>query len=632
MSKSSSLKHLLVGRPIHRKDAHHERLSVPYGLAVFASDALSSVAYATEEILLVLILAGSIAAYHLSLPIALALVALMVIVGFSYYQTIHAYPEKGGTYNVSKNNLGPTAGQFAAAALLIDYVLTVAVSISSGVQSLVSIWPGLHGLEIGIALTAISVLCLMNLRGAKESGIVFAVPTYIFIALILVLVARAGSAAAVTPAVPPKLPPPDGLHEMGLFLLLRGFAASCTAMTGIEAISDGVKAFRPPEARNASRALTLMIAILGVMFLGITFTVHHAGIVPMESGVAGYQTVLAQLARNTFGDGPLFGAVLLAAAAILFLAANTAYADFPRLASFVADDGYLPRQLTSLGDRLVFQNGIVLLTLVAGTLIVLFRADTHSLIPLYALGVFIAFTLSQTGMVVHFYKTKHVLQLRSQVDEEAPHGRKLSQAQNKLNLKMGISAFGAVCTFIVAGILAYTKWEEKAYLVVIAMAILMVLFRLVKNHYVNLSKKLQITRDEDLPKIRTATILLIPRMHKGVLQAIAYARATSPDCRAVHVALNIDRTHQVKEDWNKFAADIPLIILDSPYRSIVEPVTQYVDAMLKRDKNLLVTVIVPQAVPSNWFQGLLHNNAATLLKQTLGQRNNVVITNVRYHL
>lgn len=631
MSKPTNLKHLLFGRPIHSRDAHHERLNVPFGLAVFASDALSSVAYATEEILLVLILAGTYVAYEKAWPIAIALVCLMCIVGFSYYQTIHEYPEKGGTYNVSKENLGPVAGQVAGASLLIDYVLTVSVSISSGVQALVSIWPHLHGFEVPIALTAVGFLCLMNLRGAKESGIVFAIPTYLFVTLMLVLIGTSFFREFGTPKVIPALPPGDGIHTWGWFLMLRGFAASCTAMTGTEAISDGVKAFKKPEARNASLALTLMVVLLGIMFLGITRGALHAGIVPMDATQPGYQTVLAQFAQHEFGNGFMFQAILIAAGAILFLAANTAYADFPRLCSFIGGDGYLPRQLTSLGDRLVFQNGILLLTIVSGGLIVLFKADTHLLIPLYALGVFIGFTLSQTGMVVHFRKL-----IKRNANEAriggAPLDRSQRRSKRQLIVKMCISGFGAVTTCIVALILAYTKMEEGAYLVVIAIGVLMVVFHLVRRHYNWLANELTITPADTLPHLNTATLLLVPRMHKGILQAVEYARMTSPDCRAIHVSMNPDNLDNLKSSWVKFAEDIPLIILDSPYRSIIEPVTEYVDSMLERDPDLMVTVIVPQAVPNNWFQGLLHNNAATLLKQTLGRRSNVVITNVRYHL
>lgn len=631
MSNFSSLRQLLVGRPIHRKDAHHQRLNVPLGLAVFASDALSSVAYSTEEVLLVLILAGSLAAYSTAWPIAVALVCLMVVVGFSYYQTVHAYPNNGGTYVVSKTNLGPFASQVAGAALLTDYVLTVAVSISSGVQALVSIWPGLHGIEVGMACLAIAFLCIINLRGAKESGLVFAVPTFLFVVLILTLIGKSLITGFHTPATPPTLPPGDGIHFLGSFLILRGFAASCTALTGTEAIANGVKAFRKPEARHASQAISLMVALLGIMFLGITWGVLHAGIVPLESGQPGYQTVLAQFAKAEFGNGFMFQATLIAAAGVLFLAANTAYADFPRLASFMAEDGFLPRRLAVLGDRLVYQNGIILLTIISAGLIFLFHADTHALIPLYALGVFIAFTLSQTGMVIHFLKALRVKKLRYAAGHPEVTPKALRGAVTKLRLKMALSGVGAVMTLVVAGILLVTKWEERAYLVVFAMGLLIFGFRYVRRHYDRLAEAIAVNLDA-IPTLHTSTLLLVPRVHQGLIQAVQYAQQTSKDCRALHVALNPQDVEKVKRDWDTFVGEMPLIILDSPYRSIVEPVTEYIDSMLKLDKKLTITVIVPEAVPNKWWQRLLHNNLAPAFMHQLGRRNNVVITNVRYHL
>lgn len=638
MSSFHKFKHFVFGKPIHARHAHHERLSVPFGLAVFASDALSSVAYATEEVLLVLILAGSLAAYGVLPIIAVCLAVLLVIIAFSYYQTIHAYPESGGTYIVSTDNLGPRAGQLAGAAILIDYVLTVAVSISAGAQAVVSLAPQLQPYTVPMACGAVGILCLMNLRGAKESGIIFAIPTYGFVILILILIGQSIRTGISSPAVVPQLPAWDGnqLHTLGGFLLLRAFAASCTALTGTEALADGVKAFKPPESKNASKALVMMVTLLTTMFIGLSWAAWHSGIVPIESGTEGYRTVIAQLAEQQFGPGFMTSAIMIMTAAILFLAANTAYADFPRLASFVARDGYLPRQLGTVGDRLVFQNGIILLSFIAIGLIIKFNADTHSLIPLYALGVFVAFTLSQAGMFRYFCKRRWMVLKRKdlEADDEHPTAspRERNRAARKFAIQSYVSGFGALVTLCVAGILIYTKWEERIWIVIIAMAILMTIFNLISRYYKSLAKKLTVTRADHLPEIKPTTLLLVPRMHKGILLPIQYAKAMSPDARAIHVALGQESAKRIKEDWNNFGVEMPLIILDSPYRSIIQPILDYVDHVRSMDAKRVVTVIVPQAVPKHWWQGLLHNNAAILLKLALGTRRNVVITNIRYFI
>lgn len=612
MSLYSRLKRILVGKPIHTKHAHHERLPVIYGLPVFASDALSSVAYATEEILLVLVLAGAMGMSYL-MPIALALGVLMLIVGFSYYQTIHAYPQGGGTYLVSTENLGSMAGRVAGAALLIDYILTVAVSVSSAVAAIVSMAPGSHQYGVPIALLAIGFIGLMNLRGAKESGGLFAVPTYTFVGAVIVTVgfaiARAiGEPQHVAPSVFPTAVN-EPIHAIGIILVLRAFAASCTALTGTEAIADGVQAFRPPEAKNAAKTLVLMIVLLLTMFLGVSWVADHYAIVPMKSGEPGYMTVLAQIAAKMFGNGSImFYVVQVATATILFLAANTAFADFPRLTQFIARDGYLPRQLGSIGDRLVFQNGIILLTLLAMGLIVIYHADTHSLIPLYAVGVFISFTMSQSGMVAKWTKARN------------------------FGFKFWISLVGALVTFFVTWVLLITKFTEGAWLIAVAISLLLLVFWGIKRHYNYLARELTLSPEDQLGKVRSTVILLVPRMHRGILQAIAYAKSMARDCRAVHVTLDPSSVAKVKEDWNSFGADFPLVILDSPYRSLIEPVTDYIDQALEEDPDQMITVIVPQAVPKHWWQGLLHNNAAVALKLALASRKNVVITNVRYFL
>ncbi|MCW5936958.1 MAG: APC family permease [Fimbriimonadaceae bacterium] len=623
MTGISRLKRILLGRPIATKRAHHEKLIVPFGLAVFASDALSSVAYASEEIMLVLVLAGPVGLQYL-LKVSAWLGVLMLIVGFSYFQTIQAYPKGGGTYIVSSENLGKGAAKIAGASLLIDYVLTVAVSVSSGIAAIVSMAPGVQPFAVPIGVAAIALLGLANLRGAKESGALFAIPTYFFVVMMLALIGTSLMRGAGSPHIPPQglTAPAEGWHAINVLLLLRAFAASCTALTGTEAIADGVPAFKDPAPRNAGLTLILMVGLLLTMFLGVSWSAMHYGIVPMAADAPGYQTVVAQLASLHFGDGSwLFRLTLVATATILFLAANTAYADFPRLASFVARDNFLPRQLMSLGDRLVFQNGIVLLSLFAVALIVFYNADTHSLIPLYAMGVFISFTLSQAGMAMKLWTE------RKQALAEGATG-----SARKKAWQMSISGFGALVTFIVTGILLVTKWEEGAYLIVIALAAMLFLFQAISKHYKYLANELNLAPDDVIPKYKTAALLLVPRLHKGILSAIAYARASTADVRALHVTLDGSSAESLKKAWEEFGEDLPLVILDSPYRSLVDPVTDYVDQMIAEDPDLVVTVIVPQAVPKYPWHAILHNNAAAQLKTALASRKNVVVTNVRYFL
>lgn len=614
MSLYTRLKRFLVGRPIHTKHAHHERLPKVFGLPVFASDALSSVAYATEEVLLVLVMMGAAGFYSL-VPISAWLCLLLIIVGFSYYQTIHAYPQGGGTYLVTTENLGSIYGRIAGAALLIDYILTVAVSISSAVSFVISASPAAKPYTVLIACLAIGLLAIANLRGAKESGILFAIPTYTFVASMLILIAvgvfqsTIGGVAA-SPPNPAEFPSP--IHAVAPFLMLRAFAASCTALTGTEAIADGVQAFRPPEAKNASQTLAMMVGLLLTMFIGISWCAQHFGITPMHISEAGYKTVVAQLAERVFPGVPAyFYLVTTVTAVILFLAANTAFADFPRLSSFIARDGFLPRQLLSVGDRLVFQNGIVTLAIAAMVLVIVFHAETHALIPLYALGVFISFTLSQSGMVARWFRRT-----------ERPWG----------NYRMYISLVGALATFVVAIILAVTKFAEGAWLILVAMSILLVIFWAIRRHYNYLSKELTLTSGDSLVPVKTTVLLLVPRIHKGVLQAIAYAKSMAKDVRAVHVSLDNTQIPAMRDDWNRFGADIPLVILESPYRSLIEPIIEYIDQAITEEPDAMITVIVPQAVPKRFYQGLLHNNVAVPLKLALAARKNVVITNVRYFL
>ncbi|MDI9635552.1 APC family permease [Geitlerinema splendidum] len=554
MSTFSQLKKVLFGKPIASKHAHHERLAIPIGLAVFASDAISSVAYSTEEIMHVLAPTGLIDAYYKLIPVALALTILMLIVGFSYFQTIAAYPKGGGTYLVSTENLGSGAGRIAGASLLLDYVLTVAVSISSGTAAVVSMMPAAQPYMVQIGIGAVAILCLVNLRGAKESGLAFALPTYAFILALLALIAHAISSRIGQPMTPPDLSKYEGtaktLTAVNLFILLKAFAASCTALTGTEAIADGVQAFKEPAAKNAQKTLALMIALLITLFVGVTYASMHIGLTPMSPSEDGFKTVLAQLASHQWGEGFGYSFLLISTAMILFLAANTAYADFPRLCSFVAKDGYLPRQLTTLGDRLVFQNGIIILSALAAILIFIFDADTHSLIPLYAMGVFISFTLSQLGMARRFTKERKQRDYRFAKEKEA--GEYVDQKAHKrvhfrFRVKSLICGFGGLVTGGVTLILLVTKWSEKAYLVVFALAALLLMFRGIKGHYNYLAKKLTVQPTDALPEMKTATLLLVPRVHKGILKAIKYALVSSPDTRALHIALSPEEPKKLRK-------------------------------------------------------------------------------------
>lgn len=604
----SAIKRLLIGAPIRTAHAHFQRLGVFFGLALLASDNISVVAYATEEILHMLALGGT-DKIRFAVPITLAIVTLIIIVLFSYSRTIKHYPQGGGDYRVASDNLSPIAGRVAGAALLLDYTLTVAVSVSAGVLAIVSAFPGTQPYILHMNVVAIGMLTIVNLRGTRESGIVFAIPTYTFVGLMFLLIAIGMPKLGVgSPEISIEIRE-RAAEPLLWFLILRAFAAGCAALTGIEAIANGTLIFRAPEVKNATRALVFLGLIVSSILIGISWLATHYPIKIMSIGETGYQTVLAQVAQTAFGAGSaLFFAVQIATMAILILAANTAYADFPRVTSFIAKDGYLPRQLANLGDRLVFQNGILLLAFVAIFLIFFSGGDTHRLIPLYALGVFTAFTLGQAGMVVK---------------------------QWKIRAKLGasISATGMTTTGVVWFVILITKFMDGAWMVVLAFGILLATFWGIKRHYNSLARQLNIQSGESVPKVESTVLLLIPpRIHKGILQAIGYARTLSKDLRAVTTVADVSMAKDLKPEWEKIAPDIPLVILESPYRSIVEPVIEYIEAALGEDQGRMLTVIVPEAIAAHWWQRILHNNSALPLKLALASRKNVVITNVRYFL
>jgi amino acid transporter len=604
---ASQLKRLVVGKPIPSHLAHHERLSRITGLAVLSSDALSSVAYATEEILRVLVVVGTAALWYAS-PIALVIAAILAIVVFSYRQTIHAYPGGGGAYLVSKDNLGDTPALIAAASLLIDYVLTVAVSIAAGVAAITSAVPQWHVNRVEMTLAFVVLLMLGNLRGIRESGRIFSIPTYFFIVTTLSLVAL-GTFRVLTGAVHPVEPvqPLAALHEpLTLFLLLTAFANGCTAMTGVEAVSNGVPAFQPPESKNAAATMLTMSVLAITMFVGITLLAHAYHVLPSEQ-----ETVVSQLARGVFGDrGVAYYGVQAATMLILVLAANTAYADFPRLASILAHDRYVPRQFMNQGDRLAFSNGIVGLSIFAGILLVVFGGDTHALIPLYMIGVFVSFTLSQAGMVVHWWKLR------------GPGWRTSAI----------VNGFGALVTGIVLLVVAATKAHEGAWIIILLIPVNVVFFRLTRRHYDGVARQLSLRGWTSRGPRGNTVLVPISGIQRAVVEAMEYAKTLSPEVRAVYVNIDPAATRHLQEQWNEWGNGASLVVLDSPFRSLLEPLLEYIERVDAEHPDDYVTIVLPEFVPARWWHHLFHNQRALLIKGALLFKPHTVVTSVPFHL
>ena len=602
------LKRVVIGEPLATAAAGHERLTKVKALAVLSSDALSSVAYATEEILKVLLLAGS-AALWASLPIAAVIVALLAVVGFSYRQTIKAYPKGGGSYIVAKDNLGTLPGLTAGASLLVSYVLTVAVSVAAGVLALTSAYPFLDDWKVVIGVGLIALITLINLRGIRESGTIFMIPTYAFLVcmagLLVVGLARFG----LSEPLPPQEYVP-ATEALTLFLALRAFASGGAALTGVEAISDGVPAFRPPEWVNAQKTLTAMVVILGIMFAAITYLSHQLGIVPEEGG----ETVVSQIARAVFGEGPLYLLIQLCTMLILVLAANTAYSDFPRLAYFLARDGFLPRQFTFRGDRLAYTTGITALGCFSIAVLWIFGGSISALIPLYAFGVFSAFTLSQSGMVSRWW----------------------SRREPGWRTSIIFNGIGALATFVVLMVVAVTKFFDGAWLAVILLPIHIVIFRLIHHHYSVAARELQPETPIDQAEITHRIIVPISRLNRVALQTLAYAQSIARDPQdsvtAVHVTDDLDEAADLREEWNAWHCGVPLVQLESPYRSLVGQLLAYTDAVRQHDPQATVTVILPEFVPQHWWEQLLHNQTALRIKAALLFRPGIVVTSVPYHL
>jgi amino acid transporter len=602
-----NFKRTLLGNPIASKHADHQRLTKRRALAVFSSDALSSVAYASEEVLLVLMLSGAVF-LKFSIPISLAIVGLLAIVVVSYTQTIHEYPNGGGAYVVAHENLGEHAGLTAGAALLIDYVLTVAVSVAAGIAAITSAFPSLEGHRIALCMIAIGTLMFMNLRGIRESAGIFAIPTYAFVVSIFVTLGvgfykfSTGEFAHVDP---PEL---NVVEPFSLFVLLRAFSSGCTAMTGVEAISNGVPVFQKPEAKNAARTLIIMTLILSSMFFGITFLSHYHGIVPN-----GGETVLSQLTRSIHGTSWAYYFVQVFTMGILILAANTSFADFPRLASLLAKDRYLPRQLASVGDRLVFSNGILALGFLAIILVILFNANTHALIPLYAVGVFLSFTLSQVGMVRHWYKNKPAGWLKHAL----------------------VNAVGGFLTAIVTIIFVVTKFTHGAWAVVVLIPLFIAMFLRIKHHYVSVGKQLSLIGADPAryaTHLKHTVLLPISGIHKGVIEALRYAQSMASDVRAVYVEIDHATTERLQQEWQRWGRGVPLVVLKSPYRSIMSPFLRYVDEVEEAASDDMITVIIPEFVTAKWWQQLLHNQTAIFIRTALMFKRGKVVTSVRYHL
>jgi amino acid transporter len=602
----TTLKRVLVGKPIPTALAHHERLSRVTGLAVFASDALSSTAYATEEILLILVLAGS-GALPISLPIGLAIAALIILVITSYRQTITAYPAGGGAYVVSRENLGRYPSLVAGAALLTDYVLTVAVSVAAGVAALTSAVPPLYPYRVALGVLGVALIAVGNLRGVRESGLLFALPAYLFVGAYALLLGTGswqwtqGTLSHLGPVTP--VPAEQSLT---LFLALRAFASGCAALTGIEAVTDGVAAFQAPETKNARSVLATLGLLLVVLFLGITLLANASGVVPREG-----ETVNSQLARGIFGLTVPYYLVQAVTTLILVIAANTAFADFPRVASFLARDRFLPRQFANRGDRLALSNGIIILAVVGALLLVVFQGSTHALIPLYAVGVFASFTLSQASMVLHWRRTRPAWWAARAV----------------------LNGVGAMVTGVVMLIIAATKFTHGAWIVTVLIPSMIFVFVAIRRHYDDVARQLSVEGMRPRRRVAGHTVLvLVGDVHRGTVPALEYAQALSPTARGVYVEVDPERTRRFEERWATWGSGLPLVVLRSPYRSVAGPLLDYLDHLQKQIPDHLITIILPEFVPARWWQHLLHNQTALVIKAALLFRRGITVTNVPYHL
>ncbi|MBI3170517.1 MAG: amino acid permease [Chloroflexi bacterium] len=624
-----TLRSWFIGRPLSTADAPHQTIGKAVGLAVFASDALSSTAYATQEILGVIAAAGAIA-YGYLFPISIAIITLLAIVTVSYEQTIHAYPGGGGAYIVARDNLGELPAQTAGAALLTDYILTVSVSVSSGVAQIISAYPELFPYRVLIAVLAVLLIMVINLRGVKESGTAFAVPTYFFV-VIMVFTVGFGLFRYFTGSLGMVIDPPHFeahtvISVITPFILLHAFANGTTALTGVEAISNGITAFKEPRSRNAGITLIWMSLILGSLFLALSFLTGKTHAVFSEE-----ETVISQLARTIYdGRGIPYFLLISGTTIILIMAANTAFADFPRLGALHAGDGFLPRQLTYRGSRLVFSRGIIALAIISSILIVIFQASVTRLIPLYAIGVFLSFTLSQAGMARRWWKIGHL-----KPGEEIVEPGSVLKYEKGWQNRMVINGFGAVCTAIVMVVFAATKFREGAWVVLILTPVLVTIFFSIHHHYKNVASNLSLENFGAIPPHNTRHRVIMPvsGVHQGSLAALRYARMLSDDVTVVHVAIEPAEAEKVRKKWEMWGEGVRMVMLNSPYRLFLEPLLGYiVEISQHRQPGETITIVVPEFVSSNRMAATLHTNTADLLRSQLKRQEGIVIINVPYHV
>lgn len=618
---------LFIGKPISTADAGHQAIGKLVGLAVFSSDALSSVAYGPQELMMILVIAGT-SSLHLALPIVLAIVALLAILTFSYEQTIHAYPGGGGAYIVARDNLGELPAQTAGAALMTDYILTVAVSISSGVAQLTSAYPALYQYRVVIAVALIMIIMVINLRGVKESGITFAIPTYFFLIMMFITLIT-GLVQYATGSLGTVVNPPEietgYAQTVTLFLILRAFANGTTSVTGVEAISNGITAFKEPRSRNAGATLLWMAAILGSFLVATTFLAIKTGTLPAET-----ETTMSQIARTVFGDrGFLYLGTISATTVILIMAANTAFADFPRLGALIAGDGFLPKQLATKGSRLVFSRGIMTLAGLASLLVISFKASVSSLIPLYTIGVFLSFTLSQSGMAKRWWKAGRLEPGETIIEP----GSTLTFEKGWIH-KMIINGFGALMTTVVMFIFAITKFKDGAWIVIVLIPLLVAGFYTIHHHYKNVARHLSLDNYRP-PRRNTRNRVIIPigGVHNGTLLALKYARTLSMDVTAVHISIDQGQTDKIEQKWNRWGDGVRLVVLHSPYREFLEPLLEYIDQISDvLTQNEVITIVVPQFIPRRGWTRFLHTRTAETLRKVLLERENIIILEVPYQV
>ena len=603
-----AVRRFLFGARLTSGEEESERLSKKTGLAILASDNISSSAYATEEAMRVLALAGA-AALALTMPIAIAVCVVLAVVVLSESRVIRAYPNGGGSYIVAKDNHGVIPGLIAASALLIDYVLTVAVSSAAGVAAISSFIPAVHDHRVLWAVGIIALLTLGNLRGIREAGVIFAAPTYLYIAALAALIA-VGMFRVFTGDVPAAVAPREQIHPDQLLtalLVLRAFASGSVGLTGSEAVANGVPNFKPPEPRNAVITLVAMGSIFGALFLGLTFLSTTIGIAPDHSEM---ETVNSMLTRSIVGDGPFYIVVQIATAVILLLAANTGFTGFPRLASVLADDRFMPRQFAFRGERLAFSFGIIALALMSGLVVAAFEGSVTQLVPLYTIGVFVAFTLSQSGLVRRWWRLRN------------PGWR----------ASMAINTFGTIVTGTVLVVVAYTKFFLGAWMVLVVMPILVGLLYVINRHYRFVQDALTLDRaDEPIPVLKPPVVIIpVARLDRATLQAVAFARSISPTVRAVHIATTAGSAEEFARRWKRWTSEVPLDVIESPYRSLLQPLLKYIEAIDKKDDRP-ITVVLAEFVPRNWWEWILHSQTALRLKLSLLFRPNTIVIDIPYH-